>query len=130
MKPVQLLALLLAVGCARAVAQTGDVALRQPAAVGGAAETVIMGRIERDIRLPHGAYPLAHYDRYYAWHGVQGGARTVVALYVGANGRAGTRRWVAQRDLPGIDDGGCDVVSFSYEPATQRIYDLGCNGYA
>ena len=68
MKPLQLLALFLAFSCAPAPAQDNQaVSNAQPSVAppaGDAAEQeAIMDRIERDVRLPQGAGPLAAYAR-------------------------------------------------------------------
>jgi hypothetical protein len=128
MKPVQLLALLLALACAPALGQAAPPPASPVQA--SAEEQAIMDRIERDVRMPQEAGPLAAYHRYYAWRRRADGARKVVAVYVGARGGNGERRWVAETALPVIDDGGCDVISLSYDVASQRIEQIGCNGYA
>lgn len=131
MKPFQLLALLLAAACAQAPAQNNQSAI--PPVGHSAAEAEqeqIMARIEHDIRLPGEARALDTYARYYAWHQDKDGARTVVGYYENLTGAAPGRHWVTERDFPLIADGGCGVVSFSYNLASQRIEQVRCNGYA
>jgi hypothetical protein len=137
MKPFQLLALFLALGCAQAPAQddaAGNQAAPQPPAQTtntGAEQEAIMDRIERDIRLPDGAGPLAAYARSYAWQQRGDGVRKVVAVYENLTGApAGRRRWVAETDLPLVLDGGCGLISLSYDVAAQRIEHVTCNGEA
>ena len=144
MKPVQLLALLLlGAGCTQAPAQNNmaapvrnnqtapEQALQpDPVMRPEVTQDALMDRIERDLRMPEEAMPLAAYNRYYAWQQRADGMRKVTAVYVGARGRNGERHWVAESALPVIDDGGCDVISLSYDVASQRIERIGCNGYA
>ena len=87
-----------------------------------------MDRIERDIRLPEGARPLAAYDRYYALRQDASGARLVAAVYVGS--RTPGRHWVTEAELPMIDDGGCHIVSLVYDLEAGRIQNVYCNGIA
>ena len=125
MKPLPLLALLLATACGQAPAQGNQ--------AGGPSvteETVIMDRIEHDIRLPVSAGAVSSYARYYAWHQEKGGVRNVVAVWQNLTGEQPGRHWVTESQLPVIMDGGCGVVSFSYNAATQSIERVACNGYA
>jgi hypothetical protein len=137
MKPFQLLALFLTLGCAQAPAQ--DNAGRNqaappppaPSAGNAAGQEAIMDRIERDVRLPQGASPLAAYSRSYAWQQRGDGVRKVVAVYENLTGApTGRRRWVAETDLPLVLDGGCGLISLSYDVASQRIEHVTCNGEA
>ena len=136
MRPVQLVALLLlATGCAQAPAannQAGSEQNLRPDPVMGteAAQEGLMDRIERTVQLPKGASDLATYSRNYAWHD-EHGVRTVRAVYDRLTGSRGAgRRWVAERDLPMVMDGGCGIVTLSYDLATQRITGMSCNGDA
>jgi hypothetical protein len=132
MKPLPLLAALLALGCADAPAQNNQGAT-PPAAPSGrdAEQQALMDRIEREVRLPRGAGPVASYARFYAWQQQRGdGVRKVVAVYENLTGAASGRRWVTEREFPVIMDGGCGVVSLSYDVATQRIEHVSCNGLA
>jgi hypothetical protein len=133
MKPVQFLALLLACGCAEAPAQDNQAAPQPPApaapAAGSEAEQqAIMARIERDVRLPEGAGPLASYGRYYAWQDREDGVRKVLAIYV--RGQEPGRHWVTETQLPLIMDGGCSIVELTWNVAEARIETIGCNGEA
>jgi hypothetical protein len=136
MKPFQLLALFFALGCAQAPAQDNAGSNQAasppaPSASNAAEQEAIMDRIERDIRLPDGAGPLAAYARSYAWQQRGDGVRKVVAVYENLTGApAGRRRWVAETDLPLVLDGGCGLISLSYDVATQRIEHVTCNGEA
>jgi hypothetical protein len=134
MKPFQLLALFLILGCARAPAHGNGAASQPtpqpPAATANAEQQAIMDRIERDVRLPDGADPLAAYIRYYAWQRQPDGGRKVVAVYTAFAAerpeRPG-RHWVAEGALPMVDDGGCGIVSLRYDVAAQRIEEIVCN---
>lgn len=136
MKPFQLLALFLAIGCAQAPAQNNQNA-PQPAAPAAPAppaagteseQQAIMDRIEREVRLPDGAQPLTAYGRFYAWQQREDGIRKVLAVYV--TGESPGRHWVAENALPVVLDGGCGIISLSYDVAAQRIEHVVCNGEA
>lgn len=104
----------------------GPAALAQtappPQSAPSAEEVAVMDRIEHDVRLPRGAPPLAQFGRSYAWLG----DRSVVAIYEHVQESVAGRRWVAARDLPHIDDGGCSIITVFYDPATRHI-DTMCN---
>jgi hypothetical protein len=129
MKPLQLLAVLLAIGCAQAPAQNNQSA-PQPAAGANAEQEAIMDRIEREVRLPEGAGQLATYARYYAWQQREDGVRKVIAFYLHLSGHEPGRYWVAENALPLILDGGCGMITLSYDVAAQRIEHVSCNGVA
>lgn len=127
-----LLALLLAFGCTQAPAQNNRMG-RQPAAQPDPEEQArldLMARIERDVRLPERARPLASYARFYAWQQREDGIRKVVAVYEDVTGARPGRRWVTETDFPLIMDGGCSVISLSYDVAARRIEHVTCNGEA
>ena len=129
MKALPVFALLLAIGCAQAPAQNNQA--MQPSAGGAdAAQQALMDRIERDVRLPEGAGALATYARYYAWQQRPDGARKVVAVWQNLTGEPPARHWVTERGFPVIMDGGCGVVSLTWDVATQRIEHIACNGEA
>ena len=87
-----------------------------------------MDRIERDVRLPEGAGALGGYARYYAWQQREDGVRKVVAVWQNLTGERAGRHWVAENALPLIMDGGCGVVSLSFDVAARRIEHVECNG--
>jgi hypothetical protein len=130
------LALFLAPGCAQAPSQTERNAPQPvvPTAEPSGAEAeqqAIMDRIEREVRLPDGADPLASYERSYAWQQREDGTRRVMGVYVSPDvGESRGRRWVAENQLPMILDGGCSMITLSYDVATQRIERVTCNGEA
>ena len=136
MKPFQLLALFLALGCAQAPAQNNQDAPQggpQPATppdTEAQAREELMERIEREVRLPEGAAPLASYARYYAWQERGDGIRKVIAVYLGVGERTPGRRWVTENEFPLILDGGCGLISLSYDAAARRIEHVTCNGEA
>lgn len=142
MRPVQLLALLLlAAGCAQAPAQNNAaVPARNKAAPEQALQPdpvtrpevmqeALMDRIEREVRLPPDAGALATYARYYAWRDGKDG-RKVIAVWQNLTGERPGRHWVTERDLPVIMDGGCGVVSLTWDVATARVEHVACNGEA
>lgn len=132
MKPSLLLAAFLALGSAQAPAQ-GNQEVPPPApapAATSAEQTAIMDRIERDIRLPEGALPLASYARYYAWQQRSDGLRKVIGVYVRLEDHTPGRYWVGEDGFPLIMDGGCSLIGLSYNVAEQRIEHVTCNGEA
>lgn len=84
-----------------------------------------MDRIERIVVLPAGAAPLTNYGRYYAWEQRTDGVRKVLAVYVFE--RQPQRHWVAQNQLPLIMDGGCAIISVTFDVAAGRIEWVACN---
>ena len=133
MKPSSLLAAFLALGCTQAPAQGNQDApppATAPAAGITAEQQAIMDRIERDIRLPEGALPLASYARYYAWQQRGDGVRKVIGVYVRLEGHAPGRYWVGEDGFPLIMDGGCSLIGLSYNVGEQRIEHVTCNGEA
>ena len=83
----------------------------------------IMRRIEAAVSLPQGSAPLSHYRRHYAWANDQEGM--VRAVYV--QGGKPIRLWLAWDEMPIVLDGGCEVVSFSYDVHTERVSPARCN---
>lgn len=140
MKAVQLLALLLAAGCAQAPAQNNQMAEHNqtgpetlqpdPVTRPEVAQEALMDRIEREVRLPDGAGALNTYRRLYAWHEDKDRTRKVLGYYENLLGSPPGRSWGTERDFPGIADGGCGVITLVWNVAAQRIERIGCNGYA
>ena len=94
----------------------------------------IMRQIEQKVQLPAGAAKLEKYARYYAMDGSR-----VVGTYITFvdprndyyNLPTGQARWINDhRNLPGISDGGCSVVNVLYDPKTQKVEEVSCNGLA
>ncbi|WP_395612048.1 hypothetical protein [Allosphingosinicella sp.] len=131
MKPLPLLAALLILGCARAPAQNNQVSAASAALREEAERLDLMERIEREVRLPPGADPLSSYSHSYAWRQGPDGVRKVAAYYESLTGNfRGMRRWTTEREFPMIADGGCGVVTFTYDVATHRFEEMRCNGVA
>ena len=86
----------------------------------------IMNRIETIVVMPPDAAPLAVYGRYYAWEARDDGVQKVLATYV--RREAPGRHWVDQNELPLVMDGGCDIVTLTYDVATDRVDRVECNG--
>ena len=87
-------------------------------------------KIESRLKLPDGAHPLDSYGRNYAY--AEDG--TVVAVYAAphwpTDAKVGEARWHKSYEaLPRIMDGGCSVISVSYNPETEDLF-VGCNGVA
>ena len=83
----------------------------------------LMQAIEASVSLPPGASPLSTYRRHYAWAESQSGL--VEAVYV--RGGEPDRLWLDRDHLPIVQDGGCGVVTFSYDVASGRAKSLRCN---
>ena len=129
MRSLPLLAALLALSCGQAPAQRNQAAPQPatPPATEAQAQIELMDQIERQVRLPEGASPLATYARFYAWQQRGDAIRKVVATYV-ALGEPPGRRWVEETDFPLIMDGGCSVITMSYNVTTQQVEHVSCNG--
>lgn len=86
----------------------------------------LMDRIEARISMPPGASPLALYERYYAWEAREDGVRKVFGTYVRGHGSG--RHWVNQNELPLVMDGGCGIVTLTYDVDADRVERVECNG--
>jgi hypothetical protein len=93
-------------------------------------QEALMARIEARVVMPRGADPIAGYDRAYAWDPDAPAASRVIAIYVRVDANWVGRRWVAADALPVVMDGGCSVVTLTYDVASDRVEQIGCNGYA
>ena len=78
--------------------------------------------------MPQGASPLPLYGRYYAWESRDDGVRKVLGTYV--RGERPERHWVEPSELPLVMDGGCDIVTLTYDFDADRIERIECNGEA
>jgi hypothetical protein len=133
MTALRLLLLLLPPGCGQPAAQatSPNAAQAAPGPAGtDAGEQAIMDRIEREIRLPEGAAPLATYARSYAWQQREDNVRKVVAVYENLTGAPAGRRWATGNEFPLVLDGGCGLITLSYDVAARRIEHVTCNGEA
>lgn len=97
-------------------------AFADPAAPGPEA---MMDRIEATVVLPPGTASLSSYGRYYAWEARTDGVRKVRGIYV--REPEPSRHWVNENELPLVMDGGCDIVSLTFDLATDRIEWVACN---
>lgn len=116
------------------LALTAVFALSAPAcaslAPGGGVDMATARRIERQVRLPEGAAPLAGYARFYYRDARR---RDVVVGQYYRSPNPGMPSWPSPGiylTLPpvGVDDGGCDAVSLTYDPVGARITSIACNG--
>jgi hypothetical protein len=117
-------------------------------------QSLIMDKIEQQVRLPEGALRYDEYSRYYA----EAGKDRIAAAYVAhdrsfrdfaATGCAtvkekvfpcsghgkselaasGERMWLPRvGDLPIPQGGGCGAVTFLYRPSTNTFSQPECNG--
>lgn len=82
--------------------------------------------IEAHAKMPEGASDIGAYGRYYAQDkGIVYGE--YVKLWPGEHYASGTHI-VAYDKLPGILDGGCDVIDIIYIPSNHAI-GADCHGY-
>lgn len=94
-----------------------------------------MDKIEGTVRLPDGARPLQEYARYYTF-GEDGRVEAIYTTvvepdYDTLNLPAGKRRWVSDpRHMPGISDGGCDIVEIDFNATNGKFEHVECNGRA
>ena len=86
----------------------------------------VMARIEGVVAMPVGAGALGAYGRYYAWENRGDGVRKVLAVYV--REPSPQRHWVDQNALPLVLDGGCGIVTLTYDVDRDRIERVECNG--
>jgi hypothetical protein len=88
----------------------------------------IMSRIESAVAMPTGAAPLGAYGRYYALESRTDGVRKILAVFV--REPSPQRHWVSQNELPLVLDGGCDIVTLTYDLDADRVERVECNGEA
>jgi hypothetical protein len=81
--------------------------------------------IESKIKLPSGSRPLSSYVRYYSSD--ENG--TVIATYF-FDSTPGRVVIVGKGDMPGIMDGGCDVINVRYSVSNRQFEQVFCNGVA
>lgn len=90
-------------------------------------------QIEKQVRLPDDAGPLASYARYYTRD-----ADLVVGIYITFvdpryrkyDLARGLSRWVDDpRDLPSLPDSGCSAVNVIYDPVARKIEHVACEGF-
>jgi hypothetical protein len=89
-----------------------------------------VARAEKLLQLPVGAGgPLSSYDRYYT--GVIERRRQVIygeLLGLARMPRSpGVVKIVSQKQMPAIGDGGCSVMTFTFDPITDAISPVRCN---
>lgn len=83
--------------------------------------------IEQLIVMPQGAGALGEYDRFYA--GVyEGSERLIIGVFVLTDSREGRASVVDRSKLPIIEDGGCSVISLSFDVESRLVRAIGCNG--
>ncbi len=73
------------------------------------------------MTLPPRAAPLRKYRRYYAW---QEEDITVQAVY--ELGGKPAQLWLPREEMPIILDGGCSVVSFTFDVRRDTAKDMSC----
>jgi len=123
-------------------------------------QTQLMDDIEGLVKLPEGAAPLSKYARFYAEDasGEIMGVYVIPDPPLPADAgcselqpdmslkpvdcdalpeaewqkvKANERQWLDQAaDLPGINDGGCGIVTVLYLPSSRTIESATCNGEA
>lgn len=85
-----------------------------------------MKRIETTITMPPGASPISAYTRYYSW--ADASRRKVAAVY--DLGGKQTRIWLSPEKMIMIMDGGCGVITFTFDMLTGKPDSVACNGDA
>jgi hypothetical protein len=117
-----------------ACGDVANIAEAAPAArLEGGVDAATAQKIERQLRLPDGARPVDRYARfYYVDHDTPAGM--VSGWFVGVDNppmpawpRAGVH---LEKPTVGVDDGGCFVISLTYDPKADRISEIRCNGHA
>jgi hypothetical protein len=87
--------------------------------------------VESRIVMPSGAFgPLVSYARYYAGER-RSGRRVIVGELVRltkAPVSPPVLKVVGPADLPGIADGGCGVIQFTYDVSRKALSPLECGG--
>lgn len=86
----------------------------------------IMKKIEAKLIMPVGAESIETYRRYYSWTDEQ--QTSVQAVY--EHGGKPARLWLPSNEMPIILDGGCSVVTFTYDLPTDKVKNVACNGEA
>ena len=96
----------------------------------------LMDVIESRVSLPEGTSAIGNYARYYTFDGAL--VRAVYLIPFGDEVRpertddlkAGQRRWVEEKSLPMVFDGGCSVVNVLFDPSSSANILVFCNGDA
>jgi hypothetical protein len=93
-------------------------------------DEALAAEIERQVQAAHPDIPLRRYARFYAWR--ENGA--VEGVYSHADegeepmvGRVNEVVWTSPEDLPAIHDGGCAVISISFDAKSNRLRRVECN---
>jgi len=84
----------------------------------------LLDRIEANVTMPVGADRLEAYARYYA---LTDSGSEVTAVYLKLGNEQPGRRWVNERELPIVLDGGCGVVTVMADAATATLRSVFCN---
>ena len=83
--------------------------------------------IEARIKMPAGTSPLASYGRYYSYVTIDG--HRLIEGYLVAEPFSRPGRYL-NSEGPGIEDGGCSVITVYYDPERQHVAGTFCNGVA
>jgi hypothetical protein len=81
--------------------------------------------IERRVVMPKGARQLKSYTRYYSGKIVDG-KKIVFGIFEYKIKSHGGIKIVTSEYLPGILDGGCDVVDFAYQVLENKVTQISC----
>jgi hypothetical protein len=91
----------------------------------------VAGEIERQVQAAYPGLPLDRYARFYAR--LDNGTVEGVFSYAGEEGyeisgsRAGEVLWTNRDDLPIIHDGGCTVISITFDARAKELIHAYCN---
>ena len=84
----------------------------------------LLDRIEANVSMPVGAERVEVYARYYA---ITNDGSDITGIYLRIGNEAPGRRWVNERELPIVMDGGCGVVTVVADAATATVRSVFCN---
>lgn len=90
----------------------------------------IMNKIENDVTMPSGAGRVRDYERLYAWHFESGSSHAISVIATYQLGAKNERHWINELDMPVILDGGCSLVSLTFDRETEKIISISCHGEA
>ena len=136
-----------------AATQTSPISASDQTSINGMSRTVIEKAVADRLVLPQDAGPIQSYSRYFAptkagtvqvvYIQHEEGAREAGERWCQEEGSSGDQRckmpgygitgagqslWFSDTEkLPELDDGGCALISMTFNPKTKQLSDLRCN---